>query len=304
MPPKQRLDEELDADPVLEGTGYFLAGGLAGVISRTCTAPFDRLKVFLIANNNVVPMTARQAVKEIYCNESPRGVRSFFKGNGLNAIKVLPDSGMKFGGFELAKRMLTKAEGKSNSDDLSTFGTYIAGGIGGMLSQLTVYPIDTVKFRMQCNRSSENGILVKIVKDMYTQGGLRVFYRGLYVGVFGMFPMAAIDLGSFSMLKAMYKAEFGAPGNLSVLAMGAVSGSIGASTVYPINLVRTRLQTQGTAAHPATYTGFLDCYKKTVAREGYRGLYRGLFPNLMKVAPSVAISYVVYERAKRFLNLP
>lgn len=301
---QQRLDEELDADPILESTGYFLAGGIAGVVSRTCTAPFDRLKVFLIANSDVVPLTASQAVKQIYYKGNPSGVRAFFKGNGLNVIKVLPDSGMKFGGFELAKRFLTKFEGKTNADDLSAVSTYIAGGLGGMLSQLTVYPIDTVKFRVQCAKIGGRGSVLRTVRQMYSTGGWRIFYRGLYVGVFGMFPMSAIDLGSFSMLKAGYTAEFGAPGNLPVLAMGAVSGSIAASTVYPINLVRTRLQTQGTAGHPALYKGFIDCYSKTVAREGYRGLYRGLVPNLMKVAPSVAISYVVYEQAKRFLGLP
>ncbi|GMM49603.1 Ca(2+)-binding ATP:ADP antiporter [Starmerella bacillaris] len=304
MPPKQRLDEELDADPVLENAGYFLAGGIAGVVSRTCTAPFDRLKVFLIANNDTTPMSARQAVQKIYYEGKPSGVRAFFKGNGLNVIKVLPDSGMKFGGFETAKKVLARLEGKPSSEELSAFSTYIAGGIGGMMSQLTVYPIDTIKFRMQCEQYSGRGVVFKIIRDMYAQNGLRMFYRGLYVGVLGMFPMAAIDLGSFSMLRAMYKAEFGSPGNLSVLAMGAMSGSIGATVVYPINLVRTRLQTQGTAGHKATYKGFIDCYKKTVAKEGYRGLYRGLAPNLGKVAPSVAISYMVYEKAKKVMNLP
>lgn len=57
------LDEEMDADmtrgfisvliPYLPIPGYFVAGGLAGIISRTATAPLDRLKVYLIAKTDV-----------------------------------------------------------------------------------------------------------------------------------------------------------------------------------------------------------------------------------------------------------
>ena len=44
-------------------TGYFVAGGLAGMISRTATAPLDRLKVYLIAHIENKP-AAMDAVKQ------------------------------------------------------------------------------------------------------------------------------------------------------------------------------------------------------------------------------------------------
>ncbi len=72
-------------------------------------------------------------------------------------------------------------------------------------------------------------------------------------------------------------------GNLFVLAVGAVSGSIGASAVYPINLLRTRLQAQGTVAHPQMYSGLADVARQTFSNEGFRGFFKGLTPNLLKV---------------------
>lgn len=56
------------------------------------------------------------------------------------------------------------------------------------------------------------------------------------------------------------------------------------------NLVRTRLQAQGTPAHPQTYTGVKDAAYKCFQREGWRGFYKGLTPTLVKVVPAVAIS--------------
>ncbi len=42
----------------------------------------------------------------------------------------------------------------------------------------------------------------------------------------------------------------------------------------------------------------IDVLTKTVKREGFFGLYKGMTPNLMKVVPAVGISYVVYEKVK------
>ena len=41
---------------------------------------------------------------------------------------------------------------------------------------------------------------------------------------------------------------------------------------------------------------------KSVLNEGFRGLYRGIVPNFMKVAPAVSISYVVYEKTSEILG--
>jgi hypothetical protein len=43
------------------------------------------------------------------------------------------------------------------------------------------------------------------------------------------------------------------------------------------------------------YKGLVDAFTKIHAREGIRGLYKGLAPNLLKAAPSSAITLVLYE---------
>jgi len=210
-----------------------------------------------------------------------------------------------------------------------------------MMSQAVVYPIDTLKFRTQCETvtgaAKGNALVIETFKKMWRASGVRAFYRGLPMGLIGMFPYSAIDLFTFETLKqgvvnrnmktkGIKHEEDALPSNFSLALMGGFSGAIGASAVYPINLLRTRLQSQGTTAHPRTYTGVLDVTRQTIKGEGFRGLFKGLTPNLLKVVPAVSIvgrflflvllslllcglclrmlqTYVVYENTKKALHL-
>ena len=173
-----------------------------------------------------------------------------------------------------------------------------------MMSQAVVYPLDTLKFRMQCETvaGGEHGnkLLWHTAQKMWQRNGIVAFYRGLPMGLVGMFPYAAIDLFMFETLKKTVVArnmkkkgikheEDALPGNFSLALMGGFSGAFGASIVYPLNLLRTRLQSQGTAGHPRTYTGIMDVTRQTVKHEGFKGLFKGLTPNLLKVVPAVSI---------------
>jgi solute carrier family 25 phosphate transporter 23/24/25/41 len=160
-----------------------------------------------------------------------------------------------------------------------------------------------------------NALILFTAKQMYSSGGIRSAYRGLTMGLVGMFPYSAIDLGTFEFLKKQVTAYKSkklhlpvtdpqcAPGSFATGAIGAFAGAFGASVVYPINLLRTRLQVQGTVQHPQTYSGVVDAARKTISREGFRGLFKGITPNLLKVVPAVSITYVVYENSKKVLHL-
>ncbi|KAL8912548.1 MAG: hypothetical protein Q9171_002489 [Xanthocarpia ochracea] len=313
--------------------GYFLAGGIAGVVSRTATAPLDRLKVYLIAQTSVkseamdtatsgAPVQAAKQASRPLIEASKTlwrmgGMRSLFAGNGLNVVKVMPESAIKFGSYEGSKRILARLEGHDDPKALHPWTQFLAAGLGGMISQFAIYPLDTVKFRMQCETVEGglhgNKLISDTARKMWKTNGIRSFYRGLPLGLVGMFPYSAIDLTTFEYTKRFvisYNAkkrgcheEDAMPGNFMTAALGAFSGAFGASIVYPINLLRTRLQSQGTAIHPPTYTGFMDVTMKTIRGEGVRGLFKGITPNLLKVAPAVSITYVVYDNSKRVLGL-
>ncbi|XP_018321792.1 calcium-binding mitochondrial carrier protein Aralar1 isoform X2 [Agrilus planipennis] len=79
--------------------------------------------------------------------------------------------------------------------------------------------------------------------------------------------------------------------------LGSVAGAVGATAVYPIDLVKTRMQNQrsGSLVGELMYRNSWDCFKKVIRHEGALGLYRGLVPQLMGVAPEKAIKLTVND---------
>lgn len=182
---------------------YFIAGGVAGAASRTVTAPLDRLKVVLqvqTTNASIMP-----AVMKIWRQD---GLLGFFRGNGLNVVKVAPESAIKFYAYEMLKNVISDAQG--DSSDIGTSGRLLAGGVAGGIAQAAIYPMDLVKTRLQ-TFASEAGRAPKLgtlTKDIWVQEGPRAFYRGLVPSLLGMIPYAGIDLTAYETLKDISKRYF------------------------------------------------------------------------------------------------
>ncbi|XP_029660479.1 calcium-binding mitochondrial carrier protein Aralar1 isoform X4 [Formica exsecta] len=79
--------------------------------------------------------------------------------------------------------------------------------------------------------------------------------------------------------------------------LGSIGGAVGATAVYPIDLVKTRMQNQRTGSFigELMYRNSFDCFQKVIRHEGVFGLYRGLVPQLMGVAPEKAIKLTVND---------
>ncbi|QHS76747.1 citrin [Saccharomyces paradoxus] len=74
--------------------------------------------------------------------------------------------------------------------------------------------------------------------------------------------------------------------------LGSIAGCIGATVVYPIDFIKTRMQAQRSLAQ---YKNSIDCLLKIISREGIKGLYSGLGPQLIGVAPEKAIKLTVND---------
>lgn len=83
--------------------------------------------------------------------------------------------------------------------------------------------------------------------------------------------------------------------------LGSIAGAFGAFMVYPIDLVKTRMQNQR-SARPGErmYNNSIDCARKVIRNEGIRGLYSGVIPQLIGVAPEKAIKLTVNDLVRGY----
>uniref|UniRef100_A0A915E5U2 Mitochondrial carrier protein n=1 Tax=Ditylenchus dipsaci TaxID=166011 RepID=A0A915E5U2_9BILA len=86
--------------------------------------------------------------------------------------------------------------------------------------------------------------------------------------------------------------------------LAGFSGACGAAFVYPVDLVKTRMQNQRILPHSKEimYKSSFDCFMKVVKLEGIFGLYRGLPPQIIGISPEKAIKLTVNDVVRRQLT--
>jgi len=259
------------------------------------------------------------------------GLKGFMRGNGINCLRIVPYSAVQFTTYEQLKKWFTK----HGSKELDTPKRLASGALAGITSVCTTYPLDIVRARLSIATASIPitksqsvtagstlkpsltnafhtsshaytsqeltmwGMTMKIVRE---EGGVRALYRGLVATAFGVAPYVGINFAAYEFLRGIVTP----PGKTSVtrkLACGALAGSISQTLTYPFDVLRRKLQVAGmrSSALGTPYTGALAALTGIVRTEGVQGLYRGLWPNLLKVAPSIATSFFTYELVKEFL---
>ncbi|XP_060654175.1 mitochondrial adenyl nucleotide antiporter SLC25A23 isoform X2 [Drosophila nasuta] len=293
---------------------HLVAGGIAGAVSRTCTAPLDRVKVFLQVQ------TCRMGISEcmkILLKEG--GFRSMWRGNGINVLKIAPETALKFAAYEQMKRLI---RGSDTTRQMTIAERFYAGAAAGGISQTIIYPMEVLKTRLALRKTGQYAGIGDAAVKIFKHEGARSFYRGYVPNMLGILPYAGIDLAVYETLKRRYIASHDnneQPSFLVLLACGSTSSALGQLCSYPLALVRTRLQAQSAEtisgqirktqipmkssdAHSGEET-MVGLFRKIVRQEGLTGLYRGITPNFLKVLPAVSISYVVYEYSSRALGI-
>ncbi|KAB5539670.1 hypothetical protein PHYPO_G00091680 [Pangasianodon hypophthalmus] len=275
------------------------AGAVAGAVSRTGTAPLDRMKVFMqvhASKSNKISLISgfKQMLKE-------GGITSLWRGNGVNVVKIAPETAIKFMAYEQYKKLLSSEGGKIQPHE-----RFMAGSLAGATAQTAIYPMEVLKTRLTLRKTGQYSGMFDCAKKILKKEGLKAFYKGYIPNILGIIPYAGIDLAIYETLKntwlSHYATESANPGVLVLLGCGTISSTCGQLASYPLALIRTRMQAQASVegSEPVSMTKLT---KRIVEKEGFFGLYRGILPNFMKVIPAVSISYVVYEYMKTGLGI-
>ncbi|OMO76592.1 Mitochondrial carrier protein [Corchorus olitorius] len=308
---KQQQQELLQAKKTQIGTvSQLLAGGFAGALSKTCTAPLARLTIlFQVQGMHSDAATLRKASiwREASRIVGEEGFRAFWKGNLVTIAHRLPYSSLNFYAYEHYKKFLYRlpgleSHGGNMSADLCIH--FFGGGLAGITAASATYPLDLVRTRLaaQTNILYYRGIAHALQTICKEEGALGL-YKGLGTTLLGVGPSIAISFSVYESLRSFWQSQRPHDSTVLVsLTCGSLSGIASSTAIFPLDLIRRRKQLEGAGGRARVYTtGLLGTFKHILKTEGFRGLYRGILPEYYKVVPGVGICFMTYESLKMLL---
>jgi solute carrier family 25 carnitine/acylcarnitine transporter 20/29 len=159
------------------------AGFFSAIPMTAITAPFERVKVLLQIQGQKVLAPGEKprysggvdVVRQLY---REGGVRSVFRGAGATLARDGPGSAAYFATYEYIKRRMTpKDENGKPIGGLSLTAVMVAGGAAGVAMWIPVFPIDTVKSRLQSMEGKPT--VGGVVRGLYKSGGFKAFFPGI-----------------------------------------------------------------------------------------------------------------------------
>ena len=163
--------------------GQVSAAGFFSAIPMTLiTAPFERVKIILQI----------QGQKQLGPGEKPKysggvdvvrqlyregGIRSVYRGSVMTLARDGPGSAAYFATYELTKRYLTPKDENGKPGKLSLTAVMAAGGAAGVAMWIPVFPVDTVKSRLQSGEGSSS--IMGTIRQLYGRGGFKAFFPGI-----------------------------------------------------------------------------------------------------------------------------
>lgn len=262
-----------------------LYGGIAGCIARTMVAPMDKIKIVMqVENNN---LSFRQTILNNIKNE---GFFNLWKGNMINSIRIFPYSGLQFLTYDLCKELFNSSDKKiSNNEKL------IYGASAGVVATTFTHPLDVVRHRLMCYKNIKS--VNNAVLDIYKENYLRGFFKGYGSTIFSLTPFIAINFAVFDIMKENIDPSIIDNNVLYTLGLGSTSALVSQTLCYPLDTIRRRMQLK----ESSNKNGY-KVAKEIIKNEGIRNFYKGMLPNVLRMVPSNAIRFTIFDTLKSFFN--
>ena len=275
-----------------------VCGGVAGVVSRTATAPLDRVKVLLQVQGNqkILGATEELSIGQLFKAMTKEGYTTMWRGNGISCVKIFPENALRFLIFEL---LCNSEKLKVSKYDLVN--KLLCGGLTGIACQSLMYPVELTKTRVMTSQGSV-GILGTVREISHENGkrfGVTNFYKGIAPALMGVLPFAALQLGLSKAGTELYSEwnQVGNPGFWPLLSISSSATLIAMGTTYPLQLTKCQMQAYRgpESARPTLRTLF----SKIWSENGAKGFYRGFSANALKAIPASSIGWATFTKTQK-----
>ncbi|XP_021570163.1 kidney mitochondrial carrier protein 1 isoform X1 [Carlito syrichta] len=311
----------------------FVYGGLASITAECGTFPIDLTKTRLqiqgqMNDTNFKEIRYRGMLHALVRIGREEGLRALYSGIAPAMLRQASYGTIKIGTYQSLKRLFVE-----RPEDETLPVNVICGILSGVISSAIANPTDVLKIRMQAQSNALQGGMIGNFINIYQQEGTRGLWKVSWENEY-----TPLTLWLIPVISALWEEEArGLPEGVSLTAQRAaivvgvelpvyditkkhliLSGLMG-DTVYthflssftcglagalasnPVDVVRTRMMNQRVLrdGRCSGYTGTLDCLLQTWKNEGFFALYKGFWPNWLRLGPWNIIFFVTYEQLKK-----
>lgn len=306
-------------------------GGISGLITITLMQPFQVVKTsMMVIYNKEKHVRMREMFSKI---KSEEGIKGFYRGFIPSLIKTVFGSAIYFAVLEFNKKIFlsilhniqtqnsqkpkseqlsdsTNSENSSNSTieqsnikdqkHQKSYINFLSSGMARLVQAITINPILVIKTRYEVVGFNSYGGMLDAFRHIRKEEGMRGFYSGLKTNIIKDVPASAV----FYSLYEFFKTELNNLGIKNIQIQALIS-SISSSVILivltnPLDVIRTRQQFQhfsDNADH--NYTGIIQGFRMIYRTEGFRGLFVGMAPRLIKKGIGSILVWTTYESLKK-----
>uniref|UniRef100_T1JCV8 Solute carrier family 25 member 32 n=1 Tax=Strigamia maritima TaxID=126957 RepID=T1JCV8_STRMM len=279
---------------------HLVAGVSGGVAATMILHPLDLIKIrFAVNDGQLATIPQYKGIFNAFATiVRQEGIAGLYRGVTPNVWGAGASWGLYFLFYNAIKAWM---EGEEKGT-LNAGRHMLAAAEAGVMTLSMTNPLWVVKTRLCLQYRNMTDVpahkhysgMIDALRKVYVHEGILGLYKGFLPGMLGV-SHGALQFMAYEELKRRYNlyrhvAITNKLTSVEYLTCAAISKLFAASVTYPYQVIRARLQDQH-----HNYSGIVDVLSRTWRFEGWRGFYKGIVPNLLKVTPATAITFLIYE---------
>lgn len=282
-----------------------LCGAFAGVTARMVIAPLDVVKIRFQVQSETRGLYSYSSVgRAISSIIRAEGLRALWKGNVPALLMVCPYAAIQLASFYQIKPVISASIPEP-------YCSLSVGAVSASLATLTTYPLDLLRTRLAAqSEPKQYRNIGHAVVSIIRSDGLSGLYAGLQPTLVEIVPYMALHFALYERTKAAVLQRFQKQhlSPVESMTIGAAAGTISKLTTLPLDnakkvmQVQSQFQFRNTCATTERYRGVIHVLHSLWRKQGLTAWFRGASPSLLKAAPNSAVTFMVYESAKRYIT--
>uniref|UniRef100_A0AAQ5X5S9 Solute carrier family 25 member 14 n=2 Tax=Amphiprion TaxID=80969 RepID=A0AAQ5X5S9_AMPOC len=268
----------------------FIYGGMASIVAEFGTFPIDLTKTRLQVQgqSQYTEVRYRGMFHALFRIGKEEGIRALYSGISPALLRQASYGTIKIGTYNSLKRLFV-----SHPEDETMVINVFCGVVSGVLSSSLANPTDVLKIRMQAQGSLLQGSMMSNFINIYQTEGTRGLWRGVIPTAQRAAIVVGVELPVYDITKK-HLLRSGLMGDtiLAHFISSFTCGLAGALASNPVDVVRTRMMNQRVLSGSPMYKGTLDGVMQTWRNEGFFALYKGFWPNWLRLGPwNIIVSF-------------